>query len=186
VDTTVVETNIHYPPDSSLWGTARGTDAHHEEDQVEVGRSERQSARSHAQYTEASPGDCLIDSAARSEGEERRKHFEVFAERPADSTLLLSSIEVHQQTLGRIPRMVAADAGFIRARTREWDNSWGAVDVGPQQENTSSERKLLQHQRWFRSGQKWRTGSEGRISVLKRKHGLRRCLYPGLDGMRRW
>jgi hypothetical protein len=44
----------------------------------------------------------------------------------------------------------------------------------------------LQHQRWFRSGQKWRTGSEGRISVLKRRHGLRRCLYPGLDGMRRW
>ncbi|HET6181711.1 MAG TPA: ISNCY family transposase, partial [Candidatus Sulfotelmatobacter sp.] len=28
--------------------------------------------------------------------------------------------------------------------------------------------------------------SEGRISVLKRRHGLRRCLYPGLDGMRRW
>jgi hypothetical protein len=22
--------------------------------------------------------------------------------------------------------------------------------------------------------------------VLKRRHGLRRCLYPGLDGMRRW
>ena len=39
-------------------------------------------------------------------------HFEVYAERPADSTLLLSSIQVHQQRLGRIPRMVAADAGF--------------------------------------------------------------------------
>src|SRR5260370_940901 len=46
--------------------------------------------------------------------------------------------------------------------------------------------KLFQHQRWFRKGQKWRTGSEGRISVLKRRHGLRRCLYPGLNGMRRW
>src|SRR5579872_4159787 len=39
-------------------------------------------------------------------------HFEVYAERPADSTLLLSSLQVHQQRLGRIPRMVAADAGF--------------------------------------------------------------------------
>jgi hypothetical protein len=38
-------------------------------------------------------------------------HFEVF-ERPADSTLLLPSIQVHQQRLGRIPRAVAADAGF--------------------------------------------------------------------------
>jgi hypothetical protein len=34
--------------------------------------------------------------------------------------------------------------------------------------------------------QKWRTGSEGRISVLKRRHGLRRSFYPGLEGMRRW
>src|SRR6266568_4702039 len=52
-------------------------------------------------------------------------HFEVYAERPADSTLLLSSIEVHQQRLGRIPRMVAADADFIRARTRKRAKRWG-------------------------------------------------------------
>jgi hypothetical protein len=39
-------------------------------------------------------------------------HFEVHADRPADSTLLLSSLQVSQQRLGRIPRMVAADAGF--------------------------------------------------------------------------
>jgi len=41
-------------------------------------------------------------------------HFEVYAERPADSSLLLSSIQVHQQRLGRLPRVVAADAGFAR------------------------------------------------------------------------
>src|SRR2546426_979931 len=114
-------------------------------------------------------------------------HFEVFAERPADSTLLLSSIEVHQQRLGRIPRRVAADAGFY---SRENEKAGQALGVRwmsvPNKKTTSSERKLLQHQRWFRNGQKWRTGSEGRISVLKRRHGLRRCLYPGLDGMRRW
>jgi IS5 family transposase len=114
-------------------------------------------------------------------------HFEVFAERPADSTLLLSSIEVHQRRLGRIPLRVAADAGFY---SRENEKAGQALGVRwmsvPNKKTTSNERKLLQHQRWFRSGQKWRTGSEGRISVLKRRHGLRRCLYPGLDGMRRW
>src|SRR5258705_5382732 len=114
-------------------------------------------------------------------------HFEVYAARPADSTLLLSSIEVHQQRLGRIPRRVAADAGFY---SRENEKAGQALGVRwmsvPNKKTTSSERKLLQHQRWFRNGQKWRTGSEGRISVLKRRHGLRRCLYPGLDGMRRW
>jgi len=114
-------------------------------------------------------------------------HFEVYAERPADSTLLLSSLQVHQQRLGRIPRMVAADAGFYSRENEKAGQAQGVRWMSvPNKKTTSSERKRLQHQRWFRRGQKWRTGSEGRISVLKRRHGLRRCLYPGLDGMRRW
>jgi IS5 family transposase len=114
-------------------------------------------------------------------------HFEVYAERPADSTLLLSSLQVHQQRLGRIPRMVAADAGFYSLQNEKAGQAQGVRWMSvPNKKTTSSERKRLQHQRWFRRGQRWRTGSEGRISVLKRRHGLRRCLYPGLDGMRRW
>jgi len=50
----------------------------------------------------------------------------------------------------------------------------------------SAERKREQRKRWFKQGQKWRTGCEGRISVLKRRHGLRRCLYKGDAGMKRW
>jgi hypothetical protein len=38
----------------------------------------------------------------------------------------------------------------------------------------------------FRNAQKWRTGSEGRISLLKRRHGLNRCRYKGQPGMQRW
>jgi len=114
-------------------------------------------------------------------------HFEVFAERPPDSTLLLPSIQVHQQRLGRVPRAVAADGGFYSRANEKAAQALGVQRVSVPNKNTKSgERKLLQRQRWFRSGQKWRTGSEGRISVLKRRHGLRRCLYPGLDGMRRW
>jgi hypothetical protein len=40
--------------------------------------------------------------------------------------------------------------------------------------------------RWFRRGQRRRVGVGGRISVLKRRHGLRRCRYHLLDGMKRW
>jgi IS5 family transposase len=40
--------------------------------------------------------------------------------------------------------------------------------------------------RWFRNGQRWRTGCEGRVSVSKRRHGLQRCRYRGEDGMGRW
>src|SRR4051812_5661468 len=35
-------------------------------------------------------------------------------------------------------------------------------------------------------GQTWRTGCEGRISVVKRRHGLNRCRYKCDTGMQRW
>ena len=31
-----------------------------------------------------------------------------------------------------------------------------------------------------------RTGCEGRISLLKRRHGLNRCRYKGAAGIKRW
>jgi hypothetical protein len=37
------------------------------------------------------------------------------------------------------------------------------------------ERKREQSKRWFRNSQKWRTGCEGHISVIKRWDGLNRC-----------
>jgi IS5 family transposase len=55
----------------------------------------------------------------------------------------------------------------------------------PNRSTKSPERKREQKKRWFRNGQKWRTGCEGRISVAKRRHGLNRC-YRGEVGMKRW
>ena len=53
--------------------------------------------------------------------------------------------------------------------------------------NTSSaERKLMESRHWFKKAQRWRTGCEGRISVLKHRHGLTRCRYRGVEGIRRW
>jgi transposase, IS5 family len=45
----------------------------------------------------------------------------------------------------------------------------------PNRSTKSPERKREQRTRWFRDGQKERTGCEGRISVVKRRHGLDRC-----------
>ena len=56
----------------------------------------------------------------------------------------------------------------------------------PNRSTKSAERKREQKKRWFKNGQKWRTGCEGRISVVKRRHGLNRCRYKGDDGMKRW
>src|SRR5262249_26613560 len=56
----------------------------------------------------------------------------------------------------------------------------------PNRSTKSAVRQREHRKRWFRDGQRWRTGCEGRISVSKRRHGLDRCRYRGEDGMKRW
>ena len=114
-------------------------------------------------------------------------HYEVFAERPEDSQLLVPAVEQHQRQFGRPPRMVAADAGFYSQKNERTIQAMGVRRVAvPSRSTKSSERRRLQRARWFRLGQRWRTGCEGRISVLKRRHGLSRCRYRGFEGMQRW
>ncbi len=114
-------------------------------------------------------------------------HVEVFDQRPADSDLLLDAVATHEAVCGRTPDLVAADAGFYSQANEKALEDKGVKRVSIPNRNTKSEaRKKHQKQRWFKNGQRWRTGCEGRISVLKRRHGLDRCLYPGVDGMKRW
>jgi transposase, IS5 family len=113
--------------------------------------------------------------------------YEVYDRRPHDSDLLIAAIETHEAKLGRTPRLVAADAGFYSAKNEASAKAKGVKRVCiPSRSTKSRERKREQKKRWFRNGQKWRTGCEGRISVVKRRHGLDRCHYKGLVGMHRW
>ena len=113
--------------------------------------------------------------------------YQVYAQRPYDSDLLIPAIETHQALLGRVPRLVAADAAFYSLRNEAAAKAKGVKRVCiPNRSTRSPERKREQKKRWFRNGQKWRTGSEGRISVVKRRHGLDRCRYKGYVGMNRW
>ena len=113
--------------------------------------------------------------------------YEVYEKRPSDSELLVPAIEVHRQRLGRVPQLAVADAGFYSAHGEKAAQKMGVQRVAvPNRSTKSAERRKLQKTRWFKNGQKWRTGCEGRISVLKRRHGLNRCRYPGDDGMKIW
>ena len=113
--------------------------------------------------------------------------YEVYAQRPSDSDLLVPALQVHQQRLGRVPDLVAADAGFYSAAAETTVKAMGVKRVSvPNRSTKSAQRKQEQKKRWFKQGQKWRTGCEGRISLLKRRHGLNRCRYIGDAGMKRW
>jgi transposase, IS5 family len=113
--------------------------------------------------------------------------YEVYDRRPNDADLLVAAIETHQARLGRIPRLVAADAAFYSAKNEVAAKAKGVKRVCiPNRSTKSAERRREQKKRWFRQGQTWRTGCEGRISVIKRRHGLNRCRYKGDAGMQRW
>lgn len=113
--------------------------------------------------------------------------YEVCEQRPADSTLLVKSIQAHQEKCKRVPHTVAADAAFFSDENEKAAKKMGVRRVAiPNRSTTSAARRALQKQRWFRQAQAWRTGCEGRISVLKRRHGLSRCRYRGDDGMKKW
>jgi Transposase domain (DUF772)/Transposase DDE domain len=113
--------------------------------------------------------------------------YEVHATRPADTTLWTPALDRHRTIFGRAPDLAAGDRGFSSAT-----NEQAAIDRGvrrvilPRRGPKSPARRAYERQRWFRRGQRWRVGCEGRISVLKRCHGLDRCRYHGLDGMNRW
>jgi IS5 family transposase len=114
-------------------------------------------------------------------------HYEVYDQRPSDSQLLTPSLEMHKRQFGRAPVLVAADAGFFSAANEATAEKMGVQRVAiPHRWTKSAARKQRQKSRWFKKAMKWRTGCEGRISVLKHRHGLKRCRYKGPAGMKRW
>ena len=113
--------------------------------------------------------------------------YVVYDTRPSDADLLIPAITAHQQTFGQVPRLVAADAAFFSGANEAAAHALGVTRVCiPNVATKSASRKRDQKKRWFKNGQKWRTGCEGRISVVKRRHGLNRSRYKGDDGMKRW
>jgi transposase, IS5 family len=86
--------------------------------------------------------------------------YEVYDQRPSDADILMAAVETHQARLGRTPHLVAADAGFYSATNEAAAKATGVKRVCiPNRSTKSPERKREQKKRWFRNGQKWRTGS---------------------------
>jgi hypothetical protein len=72
-----------------------------------------------------------------------------------------------------VPHLIAADAAFYSSKNEAAAKAKGVKRVCiPNRSTKSPEREREQKKRWFRNGQKCRTGCEGRISVAKRRHGL--------------
>jgi IS5 family transposase len=106
---------------------------------------------------------------------------------PADGPQLVPAIERIIRRTGRRPRTVTADRGYGEAKVENDLRDLGVRTVViPRKGRPGNARRALEHRRAFRRTVKWRTGSEARISTLKRQYGWDRTRLEDLDGARIW
>jgi IS5 family transposase len=113
--------------------------------------------------------------------------YAVLEGNPAEDVQLPPSLDHHLRVFNRPPRLLAGDRGVHSTANEQYATTHGVKQVVlPKPGAKSAKRIAHEQQRWFQQGHNWRSGIEGRISGLKRRHKLDRCRYHGTDGMERW
>jgi transposase, IS5 family len=106
---------------------------------------------------------------------------------PADAPMLPEAVARIKERTGRIPRAVTADRGYGEAAIDRALFDLGVTKVViPRKGRPGAARRATEKSRPFQRLVRWRTGSEGRISALKRQWGCRRTLMDSLEGARTW
>jgi len=100
---------------------------------------------------------------------------------PSDEDQVPASLEQHRQTFGHPPKLYGGDRGFYSKENAKGCEKAGVTDVCiPQRGGTrTAAQKLHEKSPAFRQGQRFRAGIEGRIPVLFRGRGMKRCLAEG-------
>lgn len=106
---------------------------------------------------------------------------------PADAPQLVPAVTRVIAKTGRAPRTVTADRGYGEARVENSLHQLGVRAVAiPRKGRPGQARQKVEHRPAFRRSIKWRTGSEARISTLKRQYGWDRTRLDHLHGTRIW
>ena len=114
-------------------------------------------------------------------------HYWILDGNPNDQTQWEPSLNAHVDRFDKPPEQASADRGLYSASNENFAKDLGVQHIVlPKRGYKSKQRRELEGQEWFVEGRKWHAGVEGRISVLKRAHGLGRCLNRGLSGFERW
>jgi IS5 family transposase len=113
--------------------------------------------------------------------------YDVLEENPSDTTLLKPAVRRHRCLFHKRLKEVAGDRGFYSQANEDWLKDSGVKRIGiPKRGKAREERRRYQKQSWFKRLQRFRAGIEARISLLKRKFGLRRSLMRGDAGTKIW
>jgi IS5 family transposase len=109
--------------------------------------------------------------------------YRVLQGNPADQSHVTPSLERHTAVFGQAPDLYSSDRGFFNDANIQTCQAAGVtLTCIPQSGGKrSAEREALEHSAAFKSGQRFRAGIEGRISVLFRGRGMKRALVEGRE-----
>jgi IS5 family transposase len=114
-------------------------------------------------------------------------HYRILEGNPSDEQQWKPSLKAHIATFQQPPVQASADRGLFSEPNEQLAQDLGVQHVIlPKRGYRSKARLKHEHKAWFVKGRHWHAGVEGRISVLKRTHGLGRCLAHGFTGFQCW
>jgi len=113
-------------------------------------------------------------------GEKFIHHYHVMPHRCEDKELLVPAVEAHRQLFGHYPDLLSTDKGFYESMKQiaELKSKIRTVSIAKKGRRTQAEYERETTEA-FIDGQRFRAGSEGSISVLKRAFKLGKCLFKG-------
>jgi IS5 family transposase len=102
---------------------------------------------------------------------------------PVDGQHVDRSLKRHDKVFGRVPELYAADRGFFSERNLTLCMRRGVELACIPQAGGKRDaiRQADEKAPAFKQGQRFRAGIEGRISVLFRGRGMKRCLAEGRE-----
>lgn len=113
-------------------------------------------------------------------GEKFIIHYETMPKQRADKDLIQESLNAHDKVFGGRPTVLAGDKGFYESmeQINDLSKKVDTVSICKKGRRTAEEDKRESTEE-FKTGQRFRAGIEGTISVLKRAYKLGRCLFKG-------
>jgi IS5 family transposase len=106
---------------------------------------------------------------------------------PSDADLLPPVLHQHRKRFGHAPHLLAVDRGAFSPANEALARRMRIKHIVlPKPGYRDGHRKRREEQAWFKRGQRFRNGIEGRISVVKRTMQLARCPCHGFDRFEQW
>jgi IS5 family transposase len=109
--------------------------------------------------------------------------YQILDGNPSDTGQVARSLEHHKKMFGTVPELYAGDRGFYSPEALQACRDAGVkTECVPQRGGKRTpEREAYEKSPQFKKGQRFRSGIEGRISVLIRGRGMNRCCSEGRE-----